>query len=679
MKVGLLDRWAYELHWQQAWEEAGVHRTQRRAGRKSWFVVELPPYANGRLHIGHVRNYTIGDAVARYRRKLGYDVLYTTGFDAFGLPIETAARAANKPPYDLVDENMVTMSAMFRRLGYSHDRSLTISDHEPPYFRWVQWVFLKFYEAGLIYRARGPVNWCNDCHTTLAENLVESGCCWRCKTPVETRIMDRWFIREVELAQMVEDRPEPNGWPKTILKIHKDWVGARPGYEAVFELFEAGAIMPSTQSNVYASKPEEFLSARAVRLPKGDEALLHINCFDGLMARSLCGKIKLPVEIDTDVRRDQRGATLLVTDDKLTPTGGHPAELPDNLKKTLRTRLRDWDIARPRAWGTPVPMVICESCGVIPVPEHELPITLPDRFDATASNPLTEIAAFRDVPCPACGEPAQRETDTLEAYSSPWWYYLIASRPEAENIFRSQGVEDWMPVNTMIGGVDQARTCFFHLRTTTVGLNMIGATDETDPVSALVAVGMVKRDNVKMSKSAGNGTDPAELLDRFGADALRIAVLWGAAPEQELHWSDDVILKAVSLLKAVRRYCGAYADTFESGKPAPVPRTRRARRALNWIEATERKVKSCMETNAFHFAITQIARLITSLEKAGSGQVDNNDLAPILSYGAERILHLLSPYAPHLAEELWAAGGGSGLIAAMPLCQEAQDELTDNA
>lgn len=673
-----MDRWAYEQQWQKAWDDAGIHRAHRRPGRKSWFVVELPPYANGHLHMGHVRNYTIGDAVARYRRKLGYDVLYTTGFDAFGLPIETAAQAADKPPYDLVAENMVTMSAMFRRLGYSHDRTLTISDHEPSYFRWVQWVFLRFYEAGLIYRARGPVNWCDACHTTLAENLVEDGCCWRCKSPVETRTMDRWFIREVDLSRMVEERPEPKGWPKTILKIHKDWVGARPGYEAVFELFEAAAETPSARCTVFGSAPEAFVSARAVRVPKGDEVLLHINRPDGLVARSLCGKVTLPVEIGTDLRSDQHGATL-VTGDDLPPADGRPAELPDDLRKTLRTRLRDWDIARPRPWGTPVPMVICEGCGVVPVPEHELPVTLPGRFDAKASNPLTEIAEFRDVSCPACGQPAQRETDTLEAYSSPWWYYLIASRPEVDDIFRSRGVEDWMPVDTMVGGVDQARTCFFHLRTTTVGLNMIDAADETDPVRTLIAVGMVKRDNVKMSKSAGNGVDPAELLSRYGADALRVAVLWGAGPEQELHWSDDVIRKAVSLLKAVRKYCSAHGGAFDPLEPPPLPRTRRARRALNWIEAAEHKVDSCMQSNAFHFAITQIARLTTSLEKAGAGQADNDDLAPVLNYGAKRILHLLSPYAPHLAEELWAAGGGAGLIAALPLHEDLPELVADSA
>jgi len=685
------NRWDYETTWQEVWEHSASTIAVRRPDRPKWFIVELPPFANGEIHLGHVRNYTIGDAIARFRRMAGYDVLYTTGFDAFGLPIEKAAREAGVSPASLAEQNIASMRVQFRRLGYSHDRTRILGDHEPRYYRWVQWVFLSLLRHNLVYRRRGQVNWCGTCGSTISDGLLDAGCCWRCGQPVEAIEMDRWFIRETDLAQMLGESEPPAHWPKAILAVHQDWVGRKEGYEVALDVCATGSNEPIAACRIFLADLAELVGASSVTVPKDHPVVDELGLSIPLDAAARGAPT--PFELLSPVDGSRLPLLVSVDGDRVRlggsgPPGAAPGvgasttewERPEQAKPARRMRLRDWDIARPRPWGTPVPVIHCAECGPLGVPEAELPVRLPDfDLDENEGNPLERIAEFVDARCPRCGGPARRDTDTLEAYSSPWWYYLICGQPDLESdIFKGTGAVDWMPVDVMIGGSDQARTCFFHIRTMTAALNRMGITDEATPVRTLLATGMVKQDGRKMSKSAGNATSPTELIDAYGADALRVAVLWAAAPDQDYNWQPDLIRKASALLRRLRLFVSGRGDTLMADGPTAAE-TRRGRQLRTWTQAAAIRATDSLSRNAFHVALDQVATLVERLAAAERASVAGaTSEEDALRDGARTLLLLIAPFAPHLAEELWANGGGVGLLseAAWPIALQAPGGAT---
>ncbi|HZX87461.1 MAG TPA: class I tRNA ligase family protein [Reyranella sp.] len=679
---------ASELRVQSKWRAAGIFEAEPMPGRPKWFVVELPPFANGKLHLGHLRNYAMGDVVARFRRMGGYNVLYTTGFDAFGLPNENAARDEGCLPAVMVERNIADMLRLFERLGLSHDVRRIIGDHEPRYYRWVQWLFLKLLAAGYAYRRKGLVNWCPTCRSTLAESLVEGGKCWRCAAPVQLVEMDRWYVRETDFIQPVlAHEHRLSGWPEAVKRIHRDWIGEREGVEITFRLDgQEGSVV------AFTAEPESLADAAFVAVgtlhPLAVGAAAGRIVELGLSAIEPLSQRRLPIVLVRDDERVMEGETLLgcpandardrdiwqVLTAKDAPP---PAVRPDRRDVTqllvesgvgrpaTRYRLRDWDIARPRYWGTPVPIVHCPACGPVPVPDEELPVLLPEDVDLSAvDNPLATSPSFVETGCPRCGAAARRDTDTIETYASPWWFYLTCRDPRVTSPFDSDSSAQWMPVDVMIGGSDQIRTCFFHLRTMAEAMTRLGIVDEPCPVKRLVPIGMVKVDGRKMSKSAGNAVDLAALLDRHGADVLRLAILSGAAPDQDINWKDDLIRKASrlvgSLTRLVERHRVALADL-----PAVAPAaSKRQRKLAKSVEAAQRAVSGSLERCAFHVAIQQLTFLVDRIGAFAQEAEEDDEIA--LGCAMRSVLTLAAPLAPHAAEDLWERSGGAGLVATAP-------------
>ena len=667
----------YEIEWQERWSDADSFRSQRRASRPKWFIVELPPFANGRIHLGHVRNYVIGDVIARFRRAAGYDVLYTTGFDSFGLPNEIAAGEERTTPAALVRRNQPVMTAQLSRLGLSHDRSRVLSDHQPSYYRWVQWVFLRLREAGLIERRPAATNWCPSCETTLADSLVEQNRCWRCRTEVQRLVKDQWFVLETKLAERLAEQDLRN-WPKPVLDIHLDWIGRREGLEVDFQVEGAGATL-----TVFAERETDLRKVASIVLAaQGPEALAlgrretlapGETRDSGLWAREAASDWRLPVFLQGETSMSLGGASFgwrapdgqAAARDGFRPGDDGSASAKVRSRPAVRTRLRDWDIARSRYWGTPVPIVHCEACGEVAVPDDQLPVILPEDLGVgPGGNPLERCESFLDAACPACGVRARRETDTLEAYSSPWWYYLICSEPQDPEPFRSSGAKWWMPVDLMIGGIDQARTCFFHLRTLAVALSETGVAEDLTPVEGLLAIGMVKAEGRKMSKSTGNSVDPADLIEHYGADALRWAIISAAAPDQDFNWSNDLIVRGARFLSSVRLFIERHAMTF-AGLPAELELLdERRRRLSSWLTTAREKISASLERNALHVAAQQLVFLFDQIRKIDR-KVEEG-LAPAdpeaFAFAGRLILQLLAPFAPHLAEELWRFCDGGRLL-----------------
>jgi leucyl-tRNA synthetase len=673
---------------QAKWNAAKIFQSDPVAGRPKSFIVELPPFANGKLHLGHLRNYTIGDVIARFRRMTGHNVLYTTGFDAFGLPNENAAREQGCAPAKLVEQNMAEMLRQFSRLGLSYDPRRILSDHEPRYYKWVQFVFLRLLAAGHIYRRKGLVNWCSDCRSTLAESLVEAGRCWRCATKVSVVEMERWYVRETDFIEPLLVEEALPGWPDMVTRMHRDWIGARGGIEIEFQLEGRGDFITAFTSTPELLAEAAFLGIGSLH-PLGAGASPGRVVDLGVLAIEPLSQRRLPVVL---VYEDDR----VIEDDVLLGCPAHEArdraiwrsigavndqafdepaipadrqEITRRLKEigagrpATRYRLRDWDIARPRYWGTPVPVVHCTACGPVGVPEQELPVLLPDVADLdTPGSPLASSPEFVETACPKCRRPAHRDTDTIETYASPWWFYLICGDQELSSPFDAKSASQWMPVDVMIGGADQTRTCFFHLRVLAEAMTRLGIVDERHPVKRLIAIGMVKQDGRKMSKSAGNAVDLAEMIDLFGADSLRLAILSAAAPDQDVSWSDDLPARASRFIGNLVKLFDRNEFAFAKLPPHPPALTKRQQQFAGKVAIAERKITGNLERYAFHLAIQQLIFFFDQIVKFEQERSAGDEIP--LGFAARSLLHLAAPLAPHVAEELWERAGGVGLLAA---------------
>jgi len=741
-----------ERAWQAAWESADAFRTTRTPGRPKWFVIELPPFANGVLHLGHVRNYTMADVSARFRRMTGHDVLYTTGFDSFGLPTELAARDEEAHPLEVAERAIARITEQLVRLGLSHDRRRITAYHEAAYYRWMQWVFLRLFKAGWAYRREAAVNWCRSCQTSLADSLVEGGRCWRCGTPVTQRALFQWFVDEARFADaLLDGLPALSGWPDLIKNIHVDWIGRRRGYEVPFAL--AGGegeidvfvdhpalllgieflalrrdhpvlvalLASATHGRAVAERLTELETQEAVRLglevnhPLGGVPLPLIVFGHGSVGFADAAVIGVPAHRRWDQRIGRlvgrEGRAVLRApqpdhgftpfdwkDDWVVMASGScagltiaaaDAEIARQLRAVpaVRYRLRDWSIARQRYWGPPVPVVHCPSCGEVGVPEAELPVRLPYDVDVqTPRNPLDGHAAFASTACPRCAGPARRDTDTLEAYSSPWWMHWICMSEGADSPFERADSVRWMPVDVMIGGIDQARTCFFHTRMMERALHALGIVDVVEPVRELVAIGMVKADGQKMSKSHGNTVDPMDLVSHYGVDALRLGVLAAAAPDTDVNWSEVHIRRAFAFLNRLWRFVtnerrGRAPDGAQVELDAGDPGAALRRRFALVIDSAVHSMTSQLEHHHYHLATLTVETLFKSLERF-AGEVrrlgrgdDPRDMAA-LRCGIDALLGLLAPLCPHIAEELW---GRQPMLAFGPWPTAARPESGDRA
>ncbi len=737
---------------QDAWDEKRLYEVRAEKGKDKYYVLEMFPYPSGRIHMGHVRNYTIGDVIARFKRTMGYNVLHPIGWDAFGLPAENAAIERGVHPAKWTYENISQMKAQLKKLGYSYDWTREIATCDPTYYKWEQMVFTRMYEKGLAYRKSTTVNWCPSCETVLANEQVEDGYCWRCGSEVVQKEMEGWFFKTTaytdELLEFAEKLKD--GWPERVLAMQKNWIGKSTGAEIEFPLEEpAGgekslgifttrpdtvfgvtymAIAPEhpLAAALIKGKPEEEKAAEFIKrvirqtsLERIAEGAKKEGVFTGSYAINPFNGARVPIYIANFVlyaygtgiimsvpAHDQRdfefaaeygipvipviepkGANLKAEDmtaayeePGVMINSGQFTGLPSEEgkqkiieyaeekgfgKRQINYRLRDWGISRQRYWGTPIPMVYCDACGTVPVPDKDLPVELPldIEFSGKGGSPLSKVESFVNTTCPECGGPARRETDTMDTFVESSWYFLRYASPHfSEGIFDRSEVDYWLPVDQYIGGIEHAILHLLYARFFTKALRDLGFCGLDEPFSNLLTQGMVIKDGAKMSKSLGNIVDPDDMIARFGADTVRVFMLFAAPVQKDLDWSDEGIEGAFRFLGRLWRLI---YDRFEGIKNAAVPpdpaSVSEAGKALRVkVHKTIKKVTGDLEKFQFNTAIAAVMELLNDTSRFDpQGEGD----ASALRESIEAMVRLLYPIAPHVTEELWAElGYGETLV-----------------
>lgn len=776
---------AIEKKWQRRWDEHRTFAVTEDPTRPKYYCLEMYPYPSGKIHMGHVRNYSIGDVVARYFTMRGFNVLHPMGWDAFGFPAENAAFEHGVHPATWTKDNIAYMRAQLRRMGFSYDWEREITCCEPDYYRWNQWFFLKMLERGLAYRKKAPVNWCERCQSVLSNEQAEGGVCWRhTDTPVIQKELEQWFLKITAYAEeLLRDLDRLTGWPERVRVMQRNWIGKSVGAEAEFPLEAGGAIRifttrPDTLHgatfmvlapehplalSLSAGTPEQANVAsfvermrRAERAVRVDATTEKEGVFTGAYALNPLTRERIPIWVANFIlmeygtgaimavpAHDQRdfemagkyGLPIRVViqpmgeplpegdglvaayegDGQMVNSGAFSGmasregilAVGDSLeeqgigKRAVNYRIRDWLISRQRYWGTPIPVIYCEVCGVVPVPERDLPVILPQDVAITlmGGSPLARVERFVQVACPACGRPARRETDTMDTFVDSSWYFLRFTSPHEETRpLDPAKVQAWMPVDQYIGGIEHAVLHLLYARFFTKVCRDLGLSPAAEPFTNLLTQGMVCKESQrcpthgyrlpsevdkagrcrecqqpvevgrteKMSKSKKNVVDPDDLLAEYGADTIRLFSLFAAPPEKDLEWSDEGVQGSFRFLQRVWRLVEERAELIRGvrGLPWPAAEAEDAVRALR--RATHQaigKVSRDLE-DSFHFntALAALMELQTALTRfqellpAGPPQDDTGASSGRVLAFAEGVLALvtmLAPFAPHMSEELW--------------------------
>jgi len=751
-----------EAKWQKRWAEAKVFDAELDATRRKYYVLEMLPYPSGDIHMGHVRNYSIGDALARYMWMKGYNVIHPIGWDAFGLPAENAAIKRQRHPSEFTFSHIGNMREQLKRLGFSYDWRREIATCVPEYYRWNQWFFLKMFERGLAYRKQSRVNWCPQCETVLANEQVVNGCCWRHEdTPVVERELEQWFWKTTAYAeQLLEDMKELVRWPERVLAMQQNWIGKSLGTEVNFRVVELGEDLPVFTTRVdtifgctavflaaehplvgklvaHSRSPEklrqevERIKASAVRA-RVEVNLNKVGVDTGFRARNPYNGETVPMWIANFVlmeygtgavmavpAHDQRDfefcseyglpiRTVIVPEEA---SGQGPTSPPKEAfveygmlvnsgdyssfsstqailrmtqdaeekgfgRLTVQYRLKDWGISRQRYWGTPIPIVYCDQCGVVPVPEKDLPVVLPSNVKLTGRgrSPLADVPEFVNTTCPKCSGSARRETDTMDTFVDSSWYFYRYTAPRLDTApVDKEAVKYWFPVDQYIGGIEHAILHLIYMRFFTKVMRDIGLVEFAEPVARLFTQGMVLKDGSAMSKSKGNVVDPVEMCAKYGADTVRLYMLFAAPPEKDFDWSDKDIEGAWRFLAKVYRLVSKHADNLR-GVPAlssdgNIQRefTPEERSILRKAHQTLRHVTEDME-GRWHYN-TDVAlcmELVNELTDR-QGAVEAGKVRPEAHKAVlELLVMMLSLFAPHIADELWEGLGHAEPLLRVP-------------
>ena len=757
-----------EPRWQKVWAETGAHKATEDTSKPKRYVLEMFPYPSGDIHMGHVRNYTIGDVTARYYAMRGYDVLHPMGWDAFGLPAENAAIKHNSHPAKWTYANIETQKASFKRMGFSYDWDRTVVACDPEYYRWGQWIFLQMYKRGLVERRNSPVNWCPNCKTVLANEQVTEGECWRCHGAVEKRDLTQWYYKITDYAQeLLDDLDQLEGWPEPVKQMQANWIGRSEGAEVDFELIPAEGKDDGQTITVFTTRPDTLFGcsffllapesplvhdlvcgteyeAEVMALVEGAAKVSAVEraqgdrekhgAFTGRYVINPVNGEKVPVWVADYIVADYgTGAVMAVPcgdqrdfefarkydlpiipiilgeDDPLYPelngvqerkvttvdweksyeaegvlvqsgkytgmVGGKHSPAVDAIigdleaqgkgKKSVQFRLRDWLISRQRYWGNPIPIVYCDDCGIVPVPEDQLPVTLPKDIDLAAGETLATHEQFAQCTCPKCGKPARRETDTMDTFTCSSWYYMRYTDPHNTELpFSPDRVNRWMPVDQYIGGIEHAILHLLYSRFFTKVLRDMGMLNFDEPFTNLLCQGMVLDENGEvMSKSKGNVISPEDMIAGYGADAVRAYILFMAPPDKELQWNEDGLAGMYKFLNRAWRMVNDLAGkageetSFQAGAKAE-----EAKKAhdelLRERHRVVGKVIDDFARNNFNTAIAAIMELVNATgdylrKNSAEDRAANAELLAFDKEIAEVIVKLLAPMAPHWAEELW--------------------------
>ena len=753
------DAEAIETKWQRVWEEQNLYKTEEDSSRPKKYVLEMFPYPSGDLHMGHARNYTIGDAMARQARMRGFDVLHPMGFDAFGLPAENAAIKHNTQPSVWTHKNIDQAVKTMFRMGFAYDKDRMFNTCDPEYYKWGQWIFLKMLEKGLVYRATSPVNWCPNDKTVLANEQVVNGKCWRCGAVPEKRELSQWYLRITDYAQeLLDDLDQLEGWPERVRAMQANWIGRSEGAEIDFTLADTDGVTPTdTKMTVFTTRADTIYGCTFMLLPPesklaaelvGDSEykaafdVLHEEAvkvssidrqgtdrekhgvFTGRYAINpvtgqtvpiwvadyvlldygtgavmgvpsgdkrdfdFAKKYDLPIvpiicEEGTDIYEELKGVSeykvtsvdwdgpmdtvgILVQSGPFTGLrGGKHSEAEEAVvayltehnvgRRTVQFRLRDWLISRQRYWGNPIPMIHCDCCGDVPVPYDQLPVTLPDNLDLAAGDTLAECKEFVETTCPKCGKPAQRITDTMDTFTCSSWYYLRYCDPHNTELpFSKESVDRWMPVDNYIGGIEHAILHLLYSRFFTKVLRDLGMIAIDEPFKNLMTQGMVKDEHGDtMSKSKGNVVPPSSVIEPYGADTMRLAILFVAPPEKDFDWDEKVVAGANRFIKRAWRVVWELSRTADAS--AVLDHTALDAKSLELnrvLNAMGIRCTTEFDKGQFNTAISAVMELVNAAS-AYINEVPAESRDAALCYKvANDVVAMLAPIIPHWAEEL---------------------------
>lgn len=760
-----------ELKWQQAWQQNQAFRVDEKSDKPKYYLLEMFPYPSGRIHMGHVRNYAIGDVVARFKRMQGYNVLHPMGWDAFGMPAENAAIEHGTHPAKWTYENIASMRQQLQRIGLSYDWQREFATCNADYYRWEQLIFLKMYQRGLAYKKGSSVNWCPDCQTVLANEQVEDDCCWRCHTLVEQKELEQWFFKITDYADELLDWTDKlSGWPERVLAMQRNWIGKSYGCEIEFPVNDSDLTV-----KVFTTRPDTLFGAtfmslapehpmvknlvtaeqkaavdqfvtkveRQDKVARTSGELEKLGVFTGSYCTNPLTGNMVPVYLANFVLMDYgTGAVMAVPahdqrdfefarkydlpiqvviqpeGEKLSPEQMEEAYVGPGLlvnsgqfdtvdnesakekiaayldgrqegRKTVNFRLRDWGVSRQRYWGTPIPIIYCDSCGAVPVPEQDLPVTLPTDVELTGEggSPLARHQGFLNVDCPTCGKPARRESDTFDTFVESSWYFARYACPDyTDGPLDKDAANYWLPVDQYIGGIEHAVMHLLYARFFTKVLRDLGMVDVDEPFANLLTQGMVTMETQrcsehgwlypeqivdgkctvcgqvaefgrteKMSKSKKNVVDPNKLIEQYGADTARLFSLFAAPPEKDLEWNEQGVDGCSRFLGRVWR---AVTDNLELIGSAEIP-AEVSGSAADLRRKTHQTIKKVTEDvdGRFHFntAIAAVMELVNSIYAFKDGEQNPG----VMREALETVVLLLNPFVPHVCEELWEILGHS--------------------
>lgn len=739
-----------EKKWQQKWLDQNIFKASDDPTKKSYYVLSMFPYPSGALHMGHVSNYSIADALAKLKMMEGYNVMQPMGYDSFGMPAENYAIQHHSHPRITTEDNIAIMRNQFNSIGFGFDWDREVSTCRPEYYHWGQWFFKRMYEKGLAYKKSSFVNWCEECQTVLANEQVEDGKCWRCSSIVNQKELEQWFFKITDYAEELLDFSKMTDWPDRVITMQKNWIGRSEGTIINFriqdqiDLLKVFTTRPDTifGCTFMALPPEhpfiiELLKQESTNSPLADFCKKVMNqdtinrtsdettkegIFTGKYAINPVNGDQVQIWVTNYVLMDYgTGAVMAVPahdqrDFEFAKKYSIPMKLViQNMKQnlileemetaftepgilinsskfdgmdsvesktvianwmtendmgeeTVSYRLRDWGVSRQRYWGNPIPVIYCEDCGVQLVPDEDLPVLLPEnvQIGKTTQNPLLSVEDWIHVPCPNCGKMARRETDTMDTFVDSSWYYARYTDPRNENVpFEPSKANHWLPVDQYIGGIEHACMHLLYARFFHKFMRDLGLVNSDEPFTRLLTQGMVTKDGAKMSKSKGNVVDPQYIIDRFGADTVRVFMLFASPPEKDVEWSDEGAKGAFRFLNRVWRIMDDHIQLIKDNKDRAVneaisPKISNLRYSSHFV--VKKVLDDSLHRMQFNTAIAAIMEHLNNIYGIGDPVSLNNSEKAIYAKSCSIIPQLLYPFAPHISEELWSMIGNDSYI-----------------